>query len=178
VLVAHKKDAVRGASRGYLDAVSARPYRDNGAPDDPGTFQNREAQVSAELPEAPPYLEVELSATGDTCRLTLRGVLCATSLSALEAQVDQLGCMPCEQVVVDMHQLTELDEVGAKVILGLYYYVVGKGGELRMTDCVENVRATLQAAADGVIPLGMEPMVAFNALQPAPVAPSSSLNAP
>jgi len=158
--------------------VSAHSYRDNGASDGQGTFQSREAQVSVELPDAPPYLEVELCATGDTCRLTLRGTLCATSLSALEVQVDQLGCIPCEQVVVDMDQLTELDEVGAKVILGLYYYVVGKGGELRMTDCAENVRATLQAATDGVIPLGKEPMAGFNAPQHAPVAPSSSLNAP
>jgi anti-anti-sigma regulatory factor len=157
--------------------VNVRPQCDTGASDQEA-FQSREAHASVELPEAPPYLEVELAATGVTCRLTLRGTLCATSLSALEAQVDQLGCMPCEQVVVDMHQLIELDEVGAKVILGLYYYVVGKGGELRLTECVETVRATLQAVGGGVLPLGKEFAAAFNALLRAPAAPSSSLSAP
>jgi hypothetical protein len=156
--------------------VSARHRRDVGAPDGSGTFRSREAQASVELPDAPPYLEVELCATGVTCRLILRGTLCATSLSALEAQVDQLGCLPCEHVVVQ--QLVECDEVGAKVILGLYYYVIGKGAALRMTGCAENVRTTLEAAGGGVIPLSKEATAAFTALPHAPVGPSSSWTAP
>jgi anti-anti-sigma regulatory factor len=89
---------------------------------------------------------VELDLRGATCRLTLRGELCGSSLAALEAQVDQLGCLPCEQVVVDVRQVTALDEVGAKVILGLYhYYVRGRGGALRVIAMEGAVEETLFA---------------------------------
>jgi anti-anti-sigma factor len=98
------------------------------------------------LPKAAPTLQVELDVRGPTCRLTLRGELCGTSLAALEAQIDQLGCIPCEQVVVDVRHLTQLDEVGAKVILGLYYYVLGRGGELRVTAMAGAVEEILRAA--------------------------------
>ena len=77
----------------------------------------------------------------------MRGELCGTSLAALEAQVDQLGCMPCERVVVDMRLVTRLDEVGAKVLLGLYYYVLGRGGELRVTAPTGDVAETLRAVS-------------------------------
>ena len=101
-------------------------------------------------PEA--VLQVELEAMGTSCRLTLRGDLCDTSLSALEVQVDQLGCLPCERVIVDLRQLTRLDPIGAKVILGLYHYVVGRGGEMRITEANGAVTAALQAAGGDIIP--------------------------
>lgn len=93
------------------------------------------AEAAPTLPtlQALPTLQVELDALGSACRLTLRGELCGTSLAALEAQVDQLGCLLCEQVIVDMRHVTQIDDVGAKVILGLYYYVLGRGGELRVS---------------------------------------------
>ena len=87
---------------------------------------------------------------GSTCRLTLRGELCGGSLATLAAQVDRLGCIPCEQVVVDMRQVTELDPVGARVILGLHYYVRGRGGVLRVTGTAGEVAAILRAAGLGV----------------------------
>jgi hypothetical protein len=57
-------------------------------------------------PGRAPTLQVELDVQGSTCLLTLRGVLCGGSLAVLAAQVDQLGCLPCEEVVVDMGQVT------------------------------------------------------------------------
>jgi anti-anti-sigma factor len=123
-----------------------------------GTLAWRDGQRGGVLPETEPEIEpeavlqVELEAMGTSCRLTLRGDLCDTSLSALEVQVDQLGCLPCERVIVDLRQLTRLDPVGAKVILGLYHYVVGRGGEMRVTEANGAVTATLQAAGGDIIP--------------------------
>jgi anti-anti-sigma factor len=102
--------------------------------------------------EAAPTLQVELDLQGPACRLTLRGELCGASLAALTAQVDQLVCLPCERVVVDMGQVTRLDHAGAKVILGLYYYVLGKGGVLRVTGMAGQVAETLRAAGGELLP--------------------------
>jgi anti-anti-sigma regulatory factor len=96
---------------------------------------------------------VELDLLGPSCRLTLHGALCGTSLAALEAQVDQLGCLPCEQVIVDMGHLTEIDEVGAKVVLGLYYYVLGRGGTLRLTAMSGPVAEILHAVSGDLLAL-------------------------
>jgi anti-anti-sigma factor len=104
--------------------------------------------------ESAPTLQVELDVQGGTCLLTLHGVLCGRSLAALAAQVDQLGCLPCEEVVVDMHQVTELDHAGAKVILGLYYYVLGRGGALRVTGMAGRVAETLRATGGELLPEG------------------------
>jgi anti-anti-sigma factor len=106
------------------------------------------------MAEAAPILQVELDVQGPTCLLTLRGVLCGGSLAALAAQVDQLGCLPCERVVVDMRQVTQLDQAGAKVILGLYYYVLGRGGALRVTGMAGQVADTLRATGAELLPEG------------------------
>jgi anti-anti-sigma factor len=102
------------------------------------------AAVQGNEPTDAPALEVALDLRGSTCRLTLRGELCGLSLAALEAQVDQLGCIPCEEVVVDLRHVTEIDQVGAKVMLGLYYYVLGRGGVLRVTAMAGEVAETLR----------------------------------
>jgi anti-anti-sigma factor len=98
------------------------------------------------MEEAAPTLQVELDVQGPACLLTLRGELCGGSLAALAAQVDQLVCLPCERVVVDMGQVTRLDQAGAKVIVGLYHYVLGKGGVLRVTGTAGQVAEILRAA--------------------------------
>jgi anti-anti-sigma factor len=109
------------------------------------------AEAAPTLPTLP-TLQVELDALGSACRLTLRGELCGTSLAALEAQVDQLGCLPCEQVIVDMRHVTQIDDVGGKVILGLYYYVLGRGGELRVSAVAGAVAETLRAVSGALLP--------------------------
>jgi anti-anti-sigma factor len=97
-------------------------------------------------------LQVELDVVGSTCRLTLRGELCGGSLATLAAQVDRLGCMPCEQVTVDMRHVTDLDPAGARVILGLHYYVRGRGGALRVIGAAGEVAATLRATGSELLP--------------------------
>ena len=90
------------------------------------------------------WLRVELHARGRTCTLVLRGSLCGTSIAALEAQVDQLGCVPCDDVTVDLRGLRAIDPVGANVLLGLYHYVDGRGGRLRITGATDRIAITLR----------------------------------
>ena len=78
------------------------------------------------------WLRVELRVHGSTCKLILSGALCGTSITALEAQVDQLGSIRFEALVIDVRRLTELDAVGASVLLGLYHYAAAKGARLEM----------------------------------------------
>ncbi len=103
---------------------------------------------------AAPTMQVELDVQGPSCLLTVRGELCGGSLAALAGQVDRLGCLPCEQVVVDLCRVTRLDQAGAKVILGLYYYVLGRGGALRVTGMAGPVAETLRAAGAELVPKG------------------------
>jgi|GEM_PF-7044818 ABC-type transporter Mla MlaB component len=77
-------------------------------------------------------LSVALDARGTVCRLHLAGKLVRTSIAALEAQIDQLGCIAFERVVVDLVGLTGLDAVGVSVLHGLQAYVHGRGGTLEV----------------------------------------------
>ena len=108
-----------------------------------------------EQADVEPALQVELRTSGTTCRLVLRGHLRDTTVMALEAQVDQLGCVPCDELVVDLRLLTAVDGVGANVLLGLYHYIVARGGALRVTGACEDVTTTLQSVGDGIIPIGL-----------------------
>ena len=105
------------------------------------------------LPETAPSFLVELESGETTGTLTLRGVLGAASIAGLEAQIDQLGCMPCREVIIDLRLVTELEPIGANVILGLYHYVVGRGGQLRAVVPAGQIAAALDSVAGGVIPL-------------------------
>jgi anti-anti-sigma factor len=77
-------------------------------------------------------LTVTLTAVGSTSILTLRGSLTASSAAALEAQIDQLGSIPCRDVVVDLAALDDVDTVGTGILFGLRHYVRGRGGDLTM----------------------------------------------
>jgi anti-anti-sigma factor len=90
---------------------------------------------------------VELQSRGRTCILVVSGRLTAASIAALEAQVDQLGCLPCDDVVVDAAGLTALDPVGANVLLGLFHYVNGRGGTLRISGARGSIARTLRQYA-------------------------------
>jgi hypothetical protein len=121
----HDIGGVTGREDGYLTCVTVLLPGGN-------TPVPRRGAVET---EAAPILQVELDVQGPACSLTLRGELCGGSLAALTAQVDQLVCL-----------VTRLDQAGAKVILGLYYYVLGKGGVLRVTGLAGQVAETLRAA--------------------------------
>jgi anti-anti-sigma regulatory factor len=97
--------------------------------------------------ETGPWLRVELHTQGRRCTLVLCGMLWGTSIAALEAQVDQLGCLPYDHVVVDVGGLEALDPVGANVLLGLYHYVHGRGGNLRITGARGPVATALRQYA-------------------------------
>jgi anti-anti-sigma factor len=102
--------------------------------------------------ERAPVLSVELKGTGPICRLVLLGELCDITSPALEAQVDQLGCMPCQDVVVDLRSVVRLDAVGANVLLGLYHYVTARGGTFGVTEAPEEVTTVLHEATGALIP--------------------------
>ena len=93
------------------------------------------------------HFRVELQSRGRTCILVLGGRLTGASIAALEAQVDQLGCLPCDDVVVDASGLTALDPVGANVLLGLFHYVEGRGGTLRISGARGPVAGALRQYA-------------------------------
>jgi anti-anti-sigma regulatory factor len=59
------------------------------------------------------------------------GALRGSSIGVLEAQVDQLGRTPCEEVVLDLRHLEHLDHVGAKGLVGFTYYLKGRGVRYR-----------------------------------------------
>jgi anti-anti-sigma factor len=104
-----------------------------------------------------PVLHIQLKATGTACRLVLRGDLCDTTLATLEAQVDRLGCMPCQDVIVDLRWLNNLDTVGANVLLGMSHYVAARGGSFRVTEAQREVAAILRSVAAELIPPSGEP---------------------
>ncbi len=101
-------------------------------------------------------LHVELHTSDARCRLTLEGHLNATNLAVLEAHVDFLGHLPCHDVVVDLGLLTGLDRVGANVLLGLYYYVVARGGAFRVIGAGEAISVLLLSLGDEMLPLERE----------------------
>jgi anti-anti-sigma factor len=92
------------------------------------------------------WFRVELNSDESCCTLILSGALRGTSIAALEAQVDQLGATCCDQVVVDVSGLTEVDSVGASVLIGLSHYVTARGGELRIVGATGLVGSTLHAS--------------------------------
>ncbi|MGH8989327.1 MAG: STAS domain-containing protein [Acidimicrobiales bacterium] len=77
-----------------------------------------------------PRFEVSLRHVGAVCILTLRGELRAGSVAVLEAEFDRLGRTRCRRVVVDVTELSRLDEVGSRVLTGLSHYVRARGGVL------------------------------------------------
>ncbi len=97
--------------------------------------------------EAEPTFQVELRSEGNRCWLILSGSLCCTSIAALEVQVDQLGCLPCDEVYIDLGGLRELDQVGAKVLIGLRHYVAGRGGQMRVIGAKGQVADILRASS-------------------------------
>ena len=81
----------------------------------------------------PSILSVSFDEHGSVCMLTLSGQLTRTSVAALDAQVDQIGCADCKHLILDLADLTGLDEVGSRVLEGLDVYVRTLGAQLSIT---------------------------------------------
>jgi|SRR5271165_2899650 len=90
-------------------------------------------------------LSVALEGEGASCVLRLRGVLRANSIAALETQIDQLGCISCQEVSVDLAELKAIDCVGVKVLNGLHQYVLGRGGHFELVGGHGQVAEALHA---------------------------------
>jgi len=91
-------------------------------------------------------LSVQLQVIGGLNVLTLRGELCATSIPALESYLDQLGSLPFRGVLLDVSEVTRLDPVGARVVIGMRHYVEARGSSLMVRGAGEAIRITLADA--------------------------------
>ncbi len=93
------------------------------------TVEAVEQRPREERPDRPD-LAVEFRHVGPICLLSLCGELNAGTVAVLESQFDRLGRTPCHRVAIDLSEVTDLDSVGARVLIGLRHYVQGRGGQL------------------------------------------------
>jgi anti-anti-sigma factor len=82
---------------------------------------------------SPPMLSVRFDDRASLCVLSLAGQLTQTSVAALDAQVDQIGCSQCKHLILDVAELTGLDPIGTRVLVGLDVYVRALGARLTIT---------------------------------------------
>jgi anti-anti-sigma regulatory factor len=80
------------------------------------------------------------------CVLRLEGSLTRHTVSQLDRHVDLLGCRSSEEVTVDLTGLDVLDEVGARLLVGLAHYVAGMGGKFTLKGGTESAGALIAAA--------------------------------
>jgi anti-anti-sigma factor len=69
----------------------------------------------------------------DRCLLRLRGRLAADTVPLMDRHMDLLLCSWCEEVEIDLHGITEMDRVGARLLAGFAHYVRARGG--RFSTC-------------------------------------------
>lgn len=80
------------------------------------------------------------------CVLHLRGRLCADTVRLLDGHVDRLGCRWSDEVVVDLRSLAGIDDVGARLLVGLSHYVAGRGGRFHIEGASREILAGIGAA--------------------------------
>jgi anti-anti-sigma factor len=98
------------------------------------------AAAGAEESSAPPpTLEVGLRCSGKIGILKASGELIASSIAALHAQIDQLSCSRCTELIVDLHDLAGIDSVGVNVLVGLHHYLEGRGGRMATVGASDSV---------------------------------------
>jgi len=105
--------------------------------------------TATDIVEIPPVLAVELQLIGATTIVRLHGCLSNSSLSALQAQIDQLACIPPCNVEFELSGLRQLDATGVSLLAGLHHYVRALGGTMTVTGAHGDVAAAL--AAEGLI---------------------------
>ena len=86
-------------------------------------------------------LKVQISTQHRRCLIRLRGSLVQESLHTFASTFDRLGRLIFDQVIVDLKGISELDEAGTKVLLGLHHYVTARRAEL-IVWCADLAMAT------------------------------------
>ena len=84
--------------------------------------------------------------SNDRCILRLRGRLCTDTVRLLDTHVDLLGSQSVDEVVMDLHGVDGMDQVGARLIVGFGHYVAGRGGRFRMEGAVPEIRSMIARA--------------------------------
>lgn len=84
--------------------------------------------------------------SANRCVLRLRGRLCADTVGLVDGHVDRLGCRWCDEVVVDLRSVVVMDEVGARLLVGLSHYVAARGGRFEVQSESAEAAALLAAA--------------------------------
>lgn len=80
------------------------------------------------------------------CVLRLRGRLCSDTVRLLDRHVDLLGCQSCDEVVLDLSGVDVMDQVGARVVVGLGHYMAGREGRFQVSGATPAVRSMIAAA--------------------------------
>jgi hypothetical protein len=75
----------------------------------------------------PPSLKVYVTMTGAECTLWLVGSLLGDSVYELQTQIDRLGSLEFETLLINCAELVEVDEVGSSVLSGIQHYAAGRG---------------------------------------------------
>jgi ABC-type transporter Mla MlaB component len=65
--------------------------------------------------------------------LSVRGTLAGTAITALGAQIDQIGCSDAKDVQLDLTELCGVDARGLQVLIDMAEYVRARGGHLDIT---------------------------------------------
>ena len=78
--------------------------------------------------------------------LSARGHLIAGSISALEAQIDQIGCGESRKVILDLTELEEIDRTGLRVLAGMVHYVQASGRKMDIIGASGRVARAIEGA--------------------------------
>jgi anti-anti-sigma factor len=112
-----------------------------GAPTPPSTTEQHGATADDR-----PLCEVRLQLTERDLVLRVRGALVASTMPALSAQFDQLQCTPCDEVVLDLHELRSIDTVGSNAILGITQYMSQRHSTLQIRGASREIEGLLISA--------------------------------
>lgn len=101
---------------------------------------------SMEQNQAGKLLSVWTEQQANRCTLRLRGRLTGDTAADFNTHVDRLGCRWCDEIVIDVSGLECMDQVGARLLVGLSHYVAARGGTFRTVGARPVVSALMAAA--------------------------------
>lgn len=101
-----------------------------------------------------PRFEAELNWTAETALLTLRGSLEHGAIAALDTQIDQVFCSSFSSLVIDVRELSTIDDLGLRCLVGLYHYVITRDSQISVRGARGSVGAAMR---DSVLTPAMSP---------------------